>query len=123
MNRSPDLSELAVFRPEYLLEITNNDRKMFERFVEVFLKNCPEMVKRISEGHRTGNLEELRRAAHTLCGSAGSFGADRLRVVAGELDAVCREDTLNQVPALVDRVLEEWRLLREEIDRVLSEPG
>jgi len=93
MSMSSGDAEPVIFRPEYLLEVTNNDWKTFERFIEVFLKNCPEMIKRITEARRQGDLQELRRAAHTLRGSAGSFGAERLHAVAAELDTRAGRDS------------------------------
>lgn len=121
MNPCSSGSELRVFRPDYLLEVTSNDRKVFERFVELFLKNCPDMVRRITEAHRQADFRGVRHAAHTLCGSAGSFGAERLQASTRELDIACREERFDRIGDLVDRVVQEWELLREEIARVMAE--
>jgi len=115
-----DGADGAVFRTEYLREVTGDDDGLFRKFVEVFLQNSPSVVAQITEAHAHNDLEALVRAAHTLAGSAGSFGAERLRLAAMALEAALREGRPQDAAPLVARVLREWNDLRAEIDRVMK---
>jgi HPt (histidine-containing phosphotransfer) domain-containing protein len=65
-------------------------------------------------------LEELQRLAHSLCGTAGSFGYERLSEIAGTLEdaIVSGHTTHQQIPDLVVEMATEFlgRVTGQQLD-------
>ncbi len=53
----------------------DGDMELFREIVQLFLRESPETMAKIHGAIREENAMELDRAAHTLKGSAGNFGA------------------------------------------------
>ncbi|HUQ62648.1 MAG TPA: PAS domain S-box protein [Acidimicrobiales bacterium] len=72
--------------------------------LELFLNETSKRLEGIQAAVGSGDLPEASRLAHSLKGSAGSFGARRLSSIGGEIEAACgRADTdavSTQLPAL-----------------------
>jgi HPt (histidine-containing phosphotransfer) domain-containing protein len=81
----------------------------------VFLQDVPQRIERLRNAYTAGNIQDMRRAAHSLKGSAGNIGARAM------FD-VCRQvDELNEVtPAgpLVDALAVEFENVKREIHRL-----
>jgi len=54
--------------------------------VEMFVSELPARIQTLTEQDEAGDLEGLRRTAHQLRGSAGSYGFDEITQVAGLLE-------------------------------------
>ena len=63
--------------------------------IDVFLKDSPDLIKEMRSGLMSGNVERVRRAAHSLKSNSASFGADRLAEVARELEMIAKSGTLD----------------------------
>ncbi|MFA5353838.1 MAG: response regulator, partial [Thermodesulfovibrionales bacterium] len=53
----------------------DGDREFFAEVVGIFLEDCPKLMGEIHNALKEGSAAALGRAAHTLKGSAGNFGA------------------------------------------------
>jgi HPt (histidine-containing phosphotransfer) domain-containing protein len=63
--------------------------------IDVFLKDSPELITQMQTGLLAGDVESVRRAAHSLKSNSASFGADRLAAVARELEMIAKSGTLD----------------------------
>ena len=63
------------------------------------------VLERLEHGFQREDAEALYRAAHSLTGTAGSFGADGLAHVAGDLEGLARSWLEHG-----DSLPEEWRV-------------
>jgi HPt (histidine-containing phosphotransfer) domain-containing protein len=86
-----------------LLRALPSERRssLLPELVETFADVSSRLVREIREGHRDGDAEAVRRAAHFLKSSAAQLGALRLSELARELEERAREAGLS---SLEDRV-------------------
>jgi HPt (histidine-containing phosphotransfer) domain-containing protein len=73
----------AENRPEFLRELAS-----------VFLRECPQLLSEIREAVSLGDAVRLRRAAHTLKGSAAVFGGKRTSAAAHDLESLAKAGDL-----------------------------
>ena len=79
--------------PEFLVEV-----------VEAFLSDSPPRIAAIKASLAGGDGDALGRAAHSLKGSSGNFGAARLQALCADLERLGRADQLTGLQPLVDRL-------------------
>jgi HPt (histidine-containing phosphotransfer) domain-containing protein len=80
---------------------------MLGQLVGLFVAEMPAQIARLVDAHEARDWEGLRRAAHQLKGSAGSYGFPAISPAAAELEEALRgqlpEETIRQaVEQLVD---------------------
>ncbi len=63
---------------------------MLTEVLQLFLQEVPPRIDRLRIAWAAGNIEEVYRAAHSLKGSAGNIGAQRLFGVCQQLDEMGR---------------------------------
>lgn len=108
----PDDNILDPGALEGLREMSAGDGGAFFReLVEIFLQDTPARIAEIEAGLATGDSKALARAAHSIKGSSGNFGAARLSDAARQIEQLGRQEQFAQVPA-------EMLRLRSEYDRV-----
>ncbi len=100
----PPRSDGSSFDLEEALRQVGGERAMLEELAEVFLTQAPKLLAEIREAADEGRSRELRRAAHTLKGSAGVFSADSVVRVALEVESLAREGRLDQAPAAAEEL-------------------
>lgn len=74
------------------LESVGGDEDMLRELAEMFFVECPKLMQQIREHLAGANGPELRRAAHTLKGSAHVFGAEATAEAAHRLEEIGREE-------------------------------
>jgi HPt (histidine-containing phosphotransfer) domain-containing protein len=117
---SRDLDTLPLLDPEVL-----------EGLRALARPDKPDLLDRILTAYRSdasGNLEKLRvavrdadakgifQAAHSLKSASGNVGAHRLAAAARALETGSREDRLDDMPPLFERVEHEFQALSAELD-------
>jgi len=95
--------------PDVLAEVLN-----------LFLVEVPPRMDRLRNAWAAGNIEELRRIAHSLRGSAGNVGARRLYEVCRQLDDKGQSGDLAGSAPFVDALGVEFGKVEAEIRRLLS---
>ena len=88
--------------------------------LKLFLDEVPLRVERLRNAWAAGNIEEVRRAAHSLKGSAGNIGARRLHAICSKLDDIGKSHELDGVAALVDELAAEFDNVSTEIRRNIN---
>ena len=94
------------------LESVGGDEAMLRELAEMFFAECPKLMQQIREHIASADSPELRRAAHTLKGSAHVFGAKGAAEAAYRLEEIGREE------AFADAA-EALALLEDEVARLL----
>ncbi len=102
---------------EGLRELGNEE---FNKLVRLFLKDGQTRVDGLREAQATGDKAAMVKFAHSLKGSASSFGAGTLAARCGELQARARAADAEEDARMIDCVDAEFALasaaLREELD-------
>jgi HPt (histidine-containing phosphotransfer) domain-containing protein len=81
--------------------------------VQTFLADAPPLLAAL----RGSDVDEVRRAAHTLKSNGTTFGATTFSELCRELEEQAKTGDLTGAPALADRIDEEYALVAEELRR------
>jgi len=96
------------------LQVVGGDRELLRESVDLFLKeDCPRRLKELREGIEQHDTQAVRMGAHSIKGSALSFGGQALGDVARRLEQTGREGNLTGA----DMLLEE---LKVELERFVA---
>ena len=109
------------FEWDAALENVGGDEAMLSELAEMFFAECPKLMQQIREYIAGADGPELRRAAHTLKGSAHVFGAEEVAEAAHRLEEIGREGfdgELSRTEAFADAE-EALVLLEDEVARLL----
>jgi HPt (histidine-containing phosphotransfer) domain-containing protein len=83
--------------PEFLVEV-----------VEAFLADTPPRLEVLRASLALGDGDGLGRAAHSLKGSSGNFGAARMQALCAGVERLGRAGRLDEVAPLVDLLANEY---------------
>ena len=100
------------FEWDAALERVGGDEAMLRDLAEMFFAECPKLIQQIHEHIAGADGPELRRAAHTLKGSAHVFGAEEVAEAAHRLEEIGREEAFADAE-------EALALLEDEVARLL----
>jgi len=88
--------------------------------VELFLENSPGVIQEGRTACETGDIEVLKRAAHTLKGSCANFGAKRMYAACVNLEETAKKGDLTTAAKLLDEVEEEFGKARLALQSIVS---
>lgn len=83
-----------------------------------FLSNLEDDLEALRQHHQHGEMDAVKRIAHGMKGSAGSFGLEAFRRPAVEIEEAV-ETADEPIPAIIDRIenrIEQARRELEELD-------
>jgi two-component system sensor histidine kinase/response regulator len=103
----------TTFDEAALLSRLSGDRALMTDLIGLFVDDCPVRLAAIADAVTRRNPEEIRRAAHTLKGAAGSISADALFHAASALELVGAETPFDVVEGA-------WRTVSAEAQAVLE---
>ncbi len=75
-----------------LKQISGED--FINELIDAFLEDAPDMIHQMQAAVKAGDVESLRRNAHSLKSNANTFGALDLASLAKELELMARENNL-----------------------------
>ena len=78
------------------------------RAFELFLTSVPSRLEEIEVALAGNRFEDAARAAHSLRGSAGAFGARRLSALAGQQEHTCGTADARTAAALLEEMRVEF---------------
>lgn len=110
------LDAIAALRDPEL----GGDDEFLVEVVTAFLEDSPQHVQAMQTALAAGDAQALMRAAHSLKGSCGNFGAARLQALCAELEARSRENQLDGLAPITARAAVEYATLVEQL-RVLAD--
>jgi HPt (histidine-containing phosphotransfer) domain-containing protein len=70
------------------------DHDFMIELIDTYLSDSPAMIEQMRTGLATGNIEVVRRAAHSLKSNSASFGATRLANASRDLEMLAKAGTL-----------------------------
>jgi HPt (histidine-containing phosphotransfer) domain-containing protein len=76
------------------LDRVGGDSELLEEVAKLFLDTAPELLSQVREAVADRNAPSLERAAHTLKGSVGNFGAEAASEAAHRLEKMGRAGDL-----------------------------
>jgi two-component system sensor histidine kinase/response regulator len=110
-----------VFDLAGALEVVGGDRDLFKEISTMFLDGLPGYIGQIGEGVHNTDAALLERAAHSLKGSVGNFGAERAFKAAYRLEVMGREGSLEEAALAFAELQNELGKLEHAMKQALSE--
>jgi PAS domain S-box-containing protein len=107
-SQADKIADDQVFDKEEALDRVGGDMGILKELIEVFFEECPKLMDEIRETMASGDNTALRRAAHTLKGTADIFSAKNVVETALKLEMMARDEKL-------DGIEETWSSLKKEI--------
>lgn len=86
--------------------------ELMPQMMTIFIKEMKSRQEKIVNALESQNLEQLEQQSHALKGSAGTFGAKKLHIIAKEVEIACKE---NQAPLALQRGKALLTLVEESI--------
>jgi len=93
----------------------NRGTEVLRRVIDIYLDSSPELLQNLYEAHSTGDAEKLKFAAHSFKSSSANLGAMKLADACRELETLGRAGSVEGARALLVKVEEEYRLVREAL--------
>ncbi len=100
---SRTMSESASpgFNMQVALTRVGGDEELLQELIDVFLGDCPNWLNDLRKAAAAGSAVDLRRAAHTIKGAVGYFGADEASLAADRLQELGRAGDVAAAVAVV----------------------
>jgi HPt (histidine-containing phosphotransfer) domain-containing protein len=87
-----------------LVDLDDGGSGLLAEMLQIFREDTPRRVRDILAAAAEGRAEDLSRSAHALKGGAGALGAEGLRRLAAELEALGRGGSAEAGPDLPQRL-------------------
>ncbi|WP_019530399.1 Hpt domain-containing protein [Dasania marina] len=87
----------------------------FAHLVETFINDSDTRINSIKETVNAADAEAIRRAAHSLKGSASNMGAVNLTDLCRRLEALAGEAELADSQSLLAQITAEYAIVRERL--------
>lgn len=104
----------------YLHEMTGGDKGFRQQILQEFLQSSSGLLAQANGCLQPGDWSNFIRAVHTLKGSARTIGANAFADAAAALEKAGRENRVDEIPALMGNLWEQWELLEQMVNIMLK---
>jgi CheY-like chemotaxis protein len=104
---------------ENLRELGGDD--FLDEVIDAFLADAPQLIATLRSSLEGREIEELRRAAHTLKSNGATLGAEQFAQLCRTLEERAKAGDLEDASQLVERIEQEYRPLEEALSALRSE--
>ncbi len=108
-------SELPVLDRSVLRSSLGDDLELIEEILELFATTTPEIIESLKRAADEGDLETVRKCAHSIKGSSGNIGAEAMQESMRNIEAACADQDPDAVREKVSDSLTEYSRLTLEI--------
>jgi CheY-like chemotaxis protein/HPt (histidine-containing phosphotransfer) domain-containing protein len=102
------------------LEAAVGDPRFVRELISTFLNDAPALVGTLRSSLEQRDLEELRRAAHTLKSNGRTFGATTLATLSEELERSAQTGALGDAAELVSRTEREYARVEDALEAMAA---
>jgi signal transduction histidine kinase/DNA-binding response OmpR family regulator/HPt (histidine-containing phosphotransfer) domain-containing protein len=90
----------AIFDMDGLLERIGGDREFLQIFVVKYIDSTTDLMAALEEAIRLGDASTVHLQSHSIKGAAASIGAEAMRTIAAEMEALAKVELLTDMPQL-----------------------
>ena len=83
------IDELEILNFETLLLSMSNDKELSYELLNLFIENMPEVMTELINSVDDGNIANVKTAAHKIKGSAANIRAQKLSMLAKQIESMC----------------------------------
>jgi CheY-like chemotaxis protein len=109
-------SDGQVVNWDEALANAGEDRELLADMVSLFLRDLPELWRRVQEAVASQDATRLAKAAHRLKGESSVFGAHRALALALQLERMGKENDLSPADGTVQQCELELNRMRRELE-------
>lgn len=107
------LNEIDMTTFEELKEMSGAD--FINELIGTYLDDAPNLINEMKSAMKSQDAEVFRRAAHSLKSNSATFGANRLSLLAKELEMIGRENKLKEIGGRLDALEDAYSLVAKEL--------
>ena len=96
-----------------------NQREDYEDILRIFYEGGKKKQIELRDAYETGNMQAYMIQVHSLKSTALNIGAVRLSEMAKNQEVAARSSRLEEVIQNHDSMMEEYRLVLQDIEKVL----
>ncbi len=111
---------IQAIDPEIFKEIHSLMDDTMAEFIKTYLDNSPQLIKNMAQGLAEHDAQPIYQNAHQLKGGSGSIGAARLAELAAQIEAICKEGSLEGVGDLMNQLNTEFGEVEDELKALAS---
>jgi two-component system, sensor histidine kinase and response regulator len=94
-------------------------KKLATGMIDIFLEHAPTRIDAAQAALAVDDVEEIRRAAHSLKSSAGNLGATRLQALCETIERIAqKQETNGEIAGLVARMATECDTASRELTEI-----
>lgn len=119
---SEDMAESEVIDPQALARLREwGGERLAAQMVRLFLKNSGARMDQIRSGIDGGDVDQAERGAHSLKSSAANIGAERLRILATQVEAAALDQHLDRMTELLPELEEAYATVTHTLETMERE--
>lgn len=115
------MDENLIDPEEWEMFTSIGDLPTINELLDLFLSDSPELIEQMRSGIAESNIEQVRRAAHSLKSNSASFGARKLSGASRDLEMLAKGGSLNDAASKLDAIEAEYTQLLPELARLRNE--
>jgi HPt (histidine-containing phosphotransfer) domain-containing protein len=101
---------------ERLKSIGGGDSAFVAELIDTFLKESPQLMAQLRDAAAGGDVESLRRSAHTLKSNSAEFGASALSALCRGIEDMAKNRSLQGVLDRVSEAEKEYQRARSALE-------
>ncbi|MBI4585666.1 MAG: Hpt domain-containing protein [Planctomycetes bacterium] len=105
---------------EELLENFGGDLELLQQVMDLFIRDCPNLMAEIRDAMERQDADRLQSSAHSLKGAVGNFGQGAAFQTALDLEKVGKSRDLKNAPKLYRELALQIEALNLALGKVLE---
>lgn len=106
----------AVLDPGALRELRNGGDDFLREIADLFCSETPAQIARIGRALEAGDLDAVKREAHSLKGASLSMGARGISALSIEIEEQAKQRAVPRAVALVAKLVEEFARVQTALE-------
>jgi HPt (histidine-containing phosphotransfer) domain-containing protein len=98
----------------------DGDAEFLRELVGIYLEDTPKQIAQLEQALASGDASVATRAAHTMKGSSGNFGAEALMQVAKEAELAAKAGDLAAASKLVPELKRRFEIVAVALKQVVA---
>ncbi|MBI2813097.1 MAG: Hpt domain-containing protein [Opitutae bacterium] len=96
-------------------------QEFFQELVAIYLADTPKHLAQLEDALNRQDAAVARRAAHTMKGSSGNFGAEELAKLAHEIEKACKSSNVAAATALLPEFRKQFATVVAALKQVAAD--
>ncbi|EKD89037.1 MAG: hypothetical protein ACD_34C00224G0005 [uncultured bacterium] len=115
-----EAAQVLVFDKNTFIERVMGDIPLAQSIISIFLKDIPIQIRVLQDYLSKDDMAGAERQAHSIKGAAANIGADKLKILASDIESSGKKDggkqaMLEQIPGLISQFNELQHVLEKGI--------